>query len=417
MDCLVCHERTGTYKKFPSGAGYPAPYIEDPKHPGEQKGKLFKGNGKTYYAPNWSVVAQSVGRPTRQNCGTCHFYGGGGDAVKHGDLDSSLIKPAKTLDVHMGSLESGGQNFSCSRCHTTRNHHVAGRIYDKPAALERKSLLQNDLGDKIMCESCHGQHPHSSGMDAKLNEHTDKVACQTCHIPEFARAQPTKMSWDWSSAGKLMDGQSKIIGAHGKSTFLKKKGSFVWQQRVVPEYYWFDGTLDHVTVEDTIDPTKEVWLNRPNGSGKDPNSRIMPFKVHRGKTPYDKINNTMVIAHLFPKDKNDKSAFWKGFDWQSAIKAGTEYAGQQYSGEYGFVETAYVFPTTHMVAPKEQALQCSQCHSREGRLQNLKGFYMPGRDRVAVVDAAGWFGVGGALIAVLIHGLMRFITGLKRKGE
>ncbi|GAB7023506.1 hypothetical protein JCM12178A_20640 [Salidesulfovibrio brasiliensis] len=359
-----------------------------------------------------------MGRPSRQNCGSCHFYGGGGDAVKHGDLDSSLVKPAKNLDVHMGTLESGGQNFTCSRCHTTRNHHIAGRIYDKPAALERKSLLQDDLGDKIMCESCHGMQPHKSGgMDSKLNDHVDKVACQSCHIAEFARSQPTKMSWDWSVAGQLRDGKAKVKGPDGKAVFVKKKGAFVWEQNVVPEYYWFDGTLDYVTVEDPIDPTGEVWLNRPNGSYDDPFSRIMPFKVHRGKTPYDKVNKVMVIPHLFPRNKEDKDAYWKSFDWQKAIKSGMKYAGQKYSGEYGFVDTAYVFPTTHMVAPREKALDCAQCHTKDGRLENLEGFYMPGRDSVELINAAGWTGVIGALVAVFIHGVMRFVAGLRRKED
>ena len=73
----------------------------------------------------------------------------------------------------------------------------------------------------------------------KLNDHIDKVACQSCHIPEFARAQPTKMYWDWSTAGQLMDGKAKIKGKDGKPAFDKKKGSFVWERNVVPEYYWF----------------------------------------------------------------------------------------------------------------------------------------------------------------------------------
>ncbi len=318
----------------------------------------------------------------------------------------------------MGSKDSGGQDFDCVRCHTTRNHHIAGRIYDKPAAQERKSLLQDDLGDKIMCESCHGTQPHiSGGMDAKLNDHTDKVACQSCHIPEFARAQSTKMWWDWSKAGQLKDGKAKVKGPDGKPVFVKKKGEFIWEKNVVPEYFWFDGTLKHVTTEDRIDPTDEVWLNSPNGSMADPNSRIMPFKVHRAMTPYDVVNKTMVIPHLFPESKKDKTAYWKFFDWQNAIMAGMEYAGQDYSGEFGFVKTTYVFPTTHMVAPRESALMCAECHQRESRLKNLTGFYMPGRDTTKVVDAVGWFGVGGALLAVIIHGIMRFVTGLKRKED
>ena len=46
----------------------------------------------------WTKVAQNVGLPARENCGGCHFYGGGGDGVKHGDLD---FKTAVTL--HTGS--------------------------------------------------------------------------------------------------------------------------------------------------------------------------------------------------------------------------------------------------------------------------------------------------------------------------
>ena len=359
-----------------------------------------------------------MSRPSRRNCGTCHFFGGGGDAVKHGDLDSSLNNPTKALDVHMGTKASGGQDFTCVRCHTTRNHHIAGRIYDKPAALERKSLLQDDLGDKIMCESCHGTRPHvSGGMDAKLNDHTDKVACQSCHIPEFARAQPTKMWWDWSKAGRLMDGKAKIMGADGKPVFVKKKGEFRWEKDVTPEYFWFDGALRHVTVEDVVDPSHEVWLNSPSGSAEDPDSRIMPFKVHRGMTPYDVGNNTIVIPHLFPWGKDDKSAFWKGFDWNTAIEAGMEYAGEKYSGEFGFVKTAYVFPTTHMVAEKSEAVQCVECHSGASRLKNITEVYLPGRDRLAVVDAVGWTGVIAALIAVFLHGLMRFIAGVRRRED
>ncbi len=418
MDCLVCHEQTGTYRKFPSGAGYPAPYVEDPANPGTQKGVPFPGESKSYFAPDWSRVAQSVARPSRMNCGTCHFYGGGGDAVKHGDLDSTMGRPPKTLDVHMGTRESGGQDFTCVRCHTTHSHHIAGRIYETPAAAERKSLLQDDLGDKILCESCHGTEPHQSGgMSDKINDHTDTVSCQACHIPEFARAQSTKMWWDWSKAGQLMDGKEVVMGPDGKSVFDRKKGEFRWEKNVVPEYYWFDGTLDHVTVADPIDPTAEVWLNRPQGSADDPNSRIMPFKVHRAMAPYDKVNKVMVIPHLFPFNKDDDTAYWKGYDWNRAIEVGMEKAGQPYSGEYGFVETTYVFPTTHMVAPKNEALPCEACHSRQSRLAGITEVYMPGRDTFAMVDAAGWVGVTGAMVAVIIHGLMRFVSGLRRKEE
>jgi len=39
------------------------------------------------------------------------------------------------------------------------------------------------------------------------------------------------------------------------------------------------------------------------------------------------------------------------------------------------------WPVNHMVSPKEQAVKCVECHTREnGRLANLTGFYIPGRD-------------------------------------
>ena len=63
------------------------------------------------------AVAQSVGTPTRENCGGCHFDGGGGNGVKHGDLDESLIFPPESVDVHMG-----GNDFQCVDCHQTEDH-------------------------------------------------------------------------------------------------------------------------------------------------------------------------------------------------------------------------------------------------------------------------------------------------------
>jgi octaheme c-type cytochrome (tetrathionate reductase family) len=401
VDCLVCHEQTGTYKKFPAGAGNPAPET-----------MVFKGNGKTYHPPDWNKVAQSVGRPTRKNCGTCHFFGGGGDGVKHGDLDSSLIKPNKALDVHMGV---DGQNFDCVRCHSTTLHNIAGRVYTTPASEHRKSLIEDDLASKITCESCHSSSPHKE--DAKANDHTDKVACQSCHIPSIARENPTKMWWDWSTAGKKQNGKPYAEkGEFGKPKYDTKKGNFVWAKNVMPEYFWFNGSIEHLTVKDTIDPSKPVQINRPVGDQNDSNSRIFPFKVHRAKQPYDKVNKNLVIPHLFPKGKEDKDAYWKGYNWNKAIAYGMEYAGLKYSGEYDFVETEYVFPSTHMVAPKNNVVACAECHTRsEGRLTKLTGFYMPGRDNFRVLDIFGWILVLGSLAGVTLHGLGRIFTSNGRK--
>ena len=91
------------------------------------------------------------------------------------------------------------------------------------------------------------------------------------------------------------------------------------------------------------------------------------------------------------------------------------YAGLDFSGEYDFVETSYVFPITHMVAPKENVLACTECHTKENsRLANLAGFYMPARDGVGIIETLGWVLVLGSLAGVLIHGLGRMFTNGKK---
>ena len=78
VDCLVCHETSGTYVK--GSAGNPVEGVD------------------------LLAVAQSVGSPTRQNCGSCHFRGGGGNAVKHGDWTKASTTPPKILTFIWGVL-------------------------------------------------------------------------------------------------------------------------------------------------------------------------------------------------------------------------------------------------------------------------------------------------------------------------
>ena len=352
-------------------------------------------------------AAQSIGRPGRKNCGSCHFYGGGGDGVKHGDLDTSLAKPNKTLDVHMGL---DGKNFDCVRCHTTNLHKIAGRVYTLPAAQDRKSLVEDDLASKINCESCHTSTPHKAG--SKANDHTDKVACQSCHIPEFARVNPTKLSWDWSKAGKTKDGKKyKTKDEFGKYDYMSIKGQMKWAKNIKPEYYWYNGIIHSTTAKDQIDPGQTVKVSWPEGSRLDVNARIYPFKVHRGKQPYDKVNKTLLVPLLSGKD-----GYWSTLDWNRALSKGHEAVDIPFSGEFDFVDTIYVFPITHMVAPKENVVACTECHiNQDSRLAGLGGFYMPGRDSAKWLDIMGWMVVLGALAGVVLHGFGRVFTNGKGK--
>ncbi len=350
-----------------------------------------------------------VGLPTRASCGSCHFYGGGGDGVKHGDLDSSLTKPSRELDVHMGI---DGENFSCTRCHTTVDHNIAGRIYTNPAVSKRESLLDDDMAPKITCVSCHSSAPHKN--DTKMNDHTDVVSCQACHIPTYARELPTQMSWDWTTAGKLKDGKPyHEEGPLRRPIYKSIKGSFTWDKNVVPEYKWFNGSLKSITVKDTINPGQVVKVSCPVGAESDLPSLIYPFKIHRGIQPYDKINKTLAAPML-----SGKNGFWTTFDMNDAIKLGHEVLGIPYSGEFDYVETAYAFPITHMVAPKENVVQCIECHTREGgRMAAISGVFIPGRDISSMINNIGMLVIFGTLGVIILHAIGRIITGKNGRKE
>jgi octaheme c-type cytochrome (tetrathionate reductase family) len=318
VDCLACHADTAAYSKGEYG------------NPAEGTDLL--------------AAARSVRAPTRDNCGKCHFDGGGGNGVKHGDLDESLYFPSENLDVHMGRL-----NFLCTDCHRTENHVVKGRI-----AADNVTV---DPAEQVTCTDCHEATPHS---DERLNIHTDAVACQTCHIPSMALKDPTKTIWDWSTAGQDRP--------EDHFTYLKIKGSFTYERNFQPTYLWFNGNLSYrYILGDKIDPLKPTYINLPAGSITDPNAKIFPFKLHVAKQPYDTVNNTLLQPRT-GGGGNGGGGFWETFDWLSALQLGAQDTGMEFSGKYGFAETWMYWPTTHMVQPKENALQCDACHSDHGRL-------------------------------------------------
>ena len=402
IDCVVCHDRTGTYYKTPNSAGNQSCSV------------MFEGKQPI----DWVKVAQSVGLPGRENCGACHFYGGGGDGVKHGDLDSSLAHPTRQLDVHM---DEQGLNFACTSCHVTRQHLVSGSRYDVVAKDEKGQVQQGLRRDVATCESCHGRAPHRRDRVAtlKLNDHVDKIACQTCHIPTIARGGvATMVDWDWRTAGKTHNGEGykehDYIQGDGKerATYKSIKGNFVYGENLVPTYAWFDGQMDYTTIDTHFDPAHgPVEVNGFDGSYDDPGSRIWPFKRMHTVQPYDKGNNTLVYMHLWG---DDQDAYWGNYDLGRAIKVGMEQHGLPYSGEFGFVETYSFWPITHMVAPKEDALGCADCHAADGRLAELQGFYMPGRGAGGWLDWLGGLLIVGSLAGVGGHTVLRMLANRKR---
>ena len=71
------------------------------------------------------------------------------------------------------------------------------------------------------------------------------------------------------------------------------------------------------------------------------------------------------------------------------------------------------WPITHMVAPKEKAMGCVECHARDGRLTGIQGVYLPARDNNKLVDTAGWTIVLLTLLGVIGHGALRIVTARK----
>ncbi|WP_311950819.1 hypothetical protein [Halomonas piscis] len=196
--------------------------------------------------------------------------------------------------------------------------------------------------------------------------------------------------------------------------YLSTKGNFRHDENVVPEYRWFDGDVRYTLRTDPLDDSQQpIEINSLKGSHEDPDSRIWPFKIMQGKQPYDPINKHLLVNHVYSAD--DDTALWTNFDWAKALKAGTEYADQPYSGEFNFVETRMHWPITHMVAPSEDALACSECHSRNGRLAALSDFYLPARDRSIWLDRLGWSAALLVLAGSLTHAGGRIVTRRRRK--
>ncbi|MDP3862067.1 MAG: tetrathionate reductase family octaheme c-type cytochrome, partial [Phaeovulum sp.] len=277
VDCLACHDTSGQYAKQDNQAGKPP---LDPVAPGAKT-----ITGAVAWAVNLSEAAQSVGAPGRDNCGNCHFYGGGGDNVKHGDLSSVLYAPSRDVDVHMSSE---GADMTCVDCHVTEGHAIDGSRFatnvTDPHAADR---LPGAASDVAACDSCHTNAPHpATVVGLKLNDHTDRVACESCHIPSFARGGiATKTLWDWSTAGRLTE-DGKVISEHGYTqgngtelhSYISTKGNFEWAENVVPHYAWFDGNVTFTLRDTVIDPTSRVEINQLHGDAADQDSRIFPFK-------------------------------------------------------------------------------------------------------------------------------------------
>lgn len=377
IDCLACHDNSGKYEKEVEAAGYPKKDLD------------------------LAYISQHVGLPKKENCGNCHFEGGGGNNTKHGDLETALLTSDRDVDVHMAA---NGGNMECIDCHEAKNHIIKGRSYSS------SSMDKN----RLYCEDCHTNVPHKDNI---INEHTAKVACQTCHIPIYAKVNKTKTFWDWSKATKLKNGEPyHFDDEDGNHTYLSEKGEFKWERNLKPEYVWFNGTAKHYLIEDTIKEIPLV-LNPLGGNYKDLKAKIYPTKIMRTIQPYDPVQKKLVSFKLWDKEKGNNS-LWKDFNWAKAIDSGMKYLNLPWSGQYDFIETQSYWLTNHMVAPKEKTVKCNECHTRSnGRLENIKDMYLPGRDFNPTIDRIGIALIILTFFGVATHSAIRIYYSNKNKGQ
>jgi octaheme c-type cytochrome (tetrathionate reductase family) len=323
--------------------------------------------------------------------------------VKHGDLEMSMFEPTKDIDIHMASE---GMNLQCVDCHVTEQHNISGKVY----SLSSMNLNRNT------CEQCHSETPHTENI---LNEHTLKVSCQTCHIPIYAKDHATKMFWDWSTAGRLKNGEPfSEEDSAGNHTYLSIKGSFIWEKNVKPDYIWFNGTASHYLKGDIVEDTSHVLiLNQLHGSYADDESKIIPVKIHLAKQPYDPVNKMLIQPKLYAEKKGE-GAFWKDFNWQTASENGMRESDLPFSGQIEFIKTGMYWPVNHMVASKENTVQCSECHTQNNsRLAGLTDFYLPGRDYSPAVDWLGKWLLILTFAGIAVHASIRVISYMERKNN
>ncbi len=349
VDCLICHDQTGSYKKGKTSAGMPDPTVD-----------------LNEVARN---IAMNGGVPTRKACIDCHARAGGGDNVKHGDLSTDLIATTREFDVHMGT---DGGDMACVECHGPKFDEQTGWYVHGMAGMEFHS---SDEGEMVQCVDCHGDQMavHEGTPAERLLFEAgwhDRLACQTCHIPAIARAISTKTEWYWSEAGQDIDPiPMDDTVTPTRPLYDKKKGTFVWANNVRPVLRFWNGTWTRKVLgaDDTFDPEAgPVSLGEPLGSFYDPDAMIYPFKEMIGNQVVDSNDNRLMVPHLFGM-RTGPNPYWGAFDWHRAVEDGAVYTGQEYSGGFGFMDTTMLLTVNHEIAPAEEALghsvyACLDCH-------------------------------------------------------
>ena len=376
IDCLACHDQTGTYAKVAAPGGAPEPTVDLQR------------------------VAKSVGMnggvPPRSTCVFCHAKAGGDDNVKHGDISSRMgyakaTDPAanpvsylsRSEDVHMGydPVTQRGGDMKCVACHQVEkdasgnmlSHGIGGFMYHS-----------TDEGVMKDCTDCHSASIHAGTSVENIVRTHDRLACQACHIPAIARKVATYVDWKWALAGQTTPpaecpSEPKGVAANGttmRATYSQLKGCFTWATNVRPELRYYNGKWNRIVMgvnDKGLDTSQPVDLGSPAATYLDADAKIYPFKKMTGNQPFDSVDKTVLVPHLWGT-VTGANPYWTKFDWNLSLADASAYSAtltkygafQQYNGSYEFDDTVMLLKVDHEVAPKEQAYGynngCADCH-------------------------------------------------------
>jgi hypothetical protein len=307
IDCLICH-----------APGYERTVVKETIK-AQAKGRKGEEVYKLAPSPGMDLLkaVRSVKKPTSEMCLRCHAFS------CDGGKDGSA--PSMDGDLHLT------MGMSCTECHTTKQHKIAGGAH----------LKAREMGEvKVGCENCHTEAPHKGEKSDYLNRHVSRIACQVCHIPVIARDLPTLTERDWTKPAQ--DGKTGLFVPTSKSATAVK-----------PEYLWWNGALT-VTGE-------------PVGAKRDRKSKIFSWK----RTRY-----TLIADSAGGQPVPIKSALYSlsGDTAVAAMKGALE-AKQPYSGQWKGVQDSTLATVNHNVADKSESLQCDVCHS-ENTILDFKALGM-----------------------------------------
>ena len=275
-------------------------------------------------AGNWTLpgdkslaAARSAARPTAEACLRCHLNAGGGKLYKRGvDFAPVADKHAAeaTGDVHADN------GMVCVDCHAGDQHTVYGYA---------PTLWSRDHEERLTCESCHTDAPHANPL---INKKHARLDCRACHI----RSTGGLMTRDWT-AEPVYDPIKELY---------EPVDDVAPANSVEPIYKWCNGGK----------LTPGQWP----GSFDDEASKLQPFKLFKGVVPVDASSGKPIPLKL--------AVFYKTGDLEKAIVAGARAAGMDYSGQWQPKTLAVPLQLSHGIPPKEDALTCTDCHVRDGRL-------------------------------------------------